>query len=193
MTKTSRVQDPLSISPAPENSNPSTNSFSTLYSPKIRQSNARSSVNHETLDPANQSRRPDSSAQYGANSKHAPLSGLTKLRTLRADSAVTQDSYVSSQPFDELDRPLPDHRLRADALGFDRRSGFTNNSALLCEHEFDLGIFDSPAELDLSLRIDQVQIDRGAAVLSLLKDLTTVRLYIDKLVCLYVLVSHILG
>jgi hypothetical protein len=60
------------------------------------------------------------------------------------------------------------------------KAGITNHSAVLTENEPSIGILPPLIDSSPSSKISQSNIDRGASVLTLLKDLPTMRKYIDK-------------
>jgi hypothetical protein len=62
----------------------------------------------------------------------------------------------------------------------DNGVGFINQSAVLAENELSIGILPPNEELVVAPRISQAQIDRGAVVLTLFKDLPAITKYIDK-------------
>jgi hypothetical protein len=92
---------------------------------------------------------------------------------------------ISTQPkvdqaFEELRKSLSDSGTQADALGFDNGAGFINHSAVLAEHELSIGIQLSSDDKIPASNVSQLQIDRGAIVLTLFKDLSAVGKYIEK-------------
>lgn len=86
----------------------------------------------------------------------------------------------SQRTIEELRRPLPDHHVRADVLSFDNRSAFINHSAVLAENELSIGIQPPNAESTPMSKVSQSHIDRGAIVLTLLKDMPILQKYINK-------------
>lgn len=60
------------------------------------------------------------------------------------------------------------------------KAGITSHSAVLTENECEIGILPPLVDFSPSSEISQPNIDRGASVLALLKDLPTMRKYIDK-------------
>jgi hypothetical protein len=82
--------------------------------------------------------------------------------------------------FDELHKPLSSGTIREIALSFDDSAGFTNHSAVLAEHELSIGIRLSNDDSTPISKVSQLHIDRGATVLTLLKDLPAIENYIDK-------------
>jgi hypothetical protein len=85
-----------------------------------------------------------------------------------------------SETVEELSRPVRHDSARADTLGFDNSAGFINHSAVLAEHELSIGIQPPNTDGAYAPRISQAHIDRGAAVLTLLRDLSAIEEYIDK-------------
>jgi hypothetical protein len=72
------------------------------------------------------------------------------------------------QALEELRKPLSDS------------AGFINHSAVLAEHELSIGIQSSNDDSTLVSKVSQLQIDRGAIVLTLFKDLSALGKYIEK-------------
>ena len=89
-------------------------------------------------------------------------------------------SPVIGQQEMDLCKPLPGHQVSVDAQGFDMKAGITNHSAVLTENESSIGILPPLIDSSPSSKISQSNIDRGASVLTLFKDLPTIRKYIDK-------------
>jgi hypothetical protein len=81
---------------------------------------------------------------------------------------------------EELRKPLSDTGTQADVLSFDNSAGFINHSAVLAEHELSIGIQSSNDDSTLVSKVSQLQIDRGAIVLTLFKDLSALGKYIEK-------------
>jgi hypothetical protein len=110
------------------------------------------------------------------------LDGLPQLKRFRPNDVSGQmfpSSAISQQEMD-LCRPLPDHQVSVDAQSFDMKAGITNHSAVLAENESSIGILPPLIDSSPSSEISRSNIDRGASVLTLLKDLPTLRKYIDK-------------
>ncbi|KAH7377712.1 hypothetical protein BKA66DRAFT_560870 [Pyrenochaeta sp. MPI-SDFR-AT-0127] len=101
-------------------------------------------------------------------------------RLSRASSLPAQPWTESQRNAEELRRPLPDHHIRTDVFNFDNRSTFINHSAVLAENEISIGIQPPNTDSTPMSKVLQSQIDRGAVVLTLLKDLPTIQKYIDK-------------
>jgi hypothetical protein len=91
-----------------------------------------------------------------------------------------QSQSQKQNVFDELHKPLPDESIREDALRFDNGAGFINHSAVLAEHELSIGIQPPNDDTTPISKVSQLQIDRGATVLTLLRDLQAIERYIDK-------------
>jgi hypothetical protein len=83
---------------------------------------------------------------------------------------------------EDLTRSLSDHAVRKEALGFDDNAGFINHSAVLAEHELSIGIQPPNADVASTPRVSQLHIERGAAVLTSLRDLASIEKYIEKYV-----------
>jgi hypothetical protein len=88
----------------------------------------------------------------------------------------------TKRAFEELGRPLSDSTLQADAPGFDNGAGFIHQSAILAENELSIGIQPPNTDTTMMSKVSQLHIDRGAAVLTLLKDIQSIKKYIDKYV-----------
>jgi hypothetical protein len=82
--------------------------------------------------------------------------------------------------FEELHKPLSDGGIREDIFSFDNTAGFTNHSAVLAEHELSIGIRPPNDGTIPVSTVSQLHIDRGATVLTVLKDLPAIERYIDK-------------
>lgn len=96
-------------------------------------------------------------------------------------SVQSAGSFIASTPTSSThspDRQLGDHRIRTDAQCFDNGASFINHYAVLAENEPSIGL--SPPESAGGSKIPQMHINKGAAVLELLKDLTSIQKYIDK-------------
>jgi hypothetical protein len=107
-------------------------------------------------------------------------------RVKRAESfqPVLKVVGLSIQPeshtVEELSKPVRYDSVRADTLGFDNSAGFINHSAVLAEHELSIGIQPPNTDGASTTKISQVHVDRGAAVLTLLRDLSAIEKYIEK-------------
>lgn len=155
---------PLTKGPNPQdshldNGSPRVNSFSTaLQSPSSHE------VNRDLIYPeAKRLKRTES--LYQAPSPDS----LSKLTQSRAE-----------QSFEELRKLLSNSGTQADALGFDNSASFINHSAVLAEHELSIGIHLSSDDATRISKVSQLQIDRGAIVLTLFKNLSAVGKYIEK-------------
>jgi hypothetical protein len=91
-----------------------------------------------------------------------------------------QPASQNQNVFEELHKQLPDESIREDVLSFDNSAGFINHSAVLAEHELSVGIQPPNNDLTPISKVSQLHIDRGATVLTLLKDLSAIEMYIDK-------------
>jgi hypothetical protein len=110
------------------------------------------------------------------------LDGLPQLKRFRPNDVSGQvfpSSAINQQEMD-LCRPLPDHQVSVDAQSFDMKAGITNHFAVLAENESSIGILPPLIDSSRSSEISRSNIDRGASVLTLLKDLPILRKYINK-------------
>jgi hypothetical protein len=73
---------------------------------------------------------------------------------------------------------MTSNEFRTDAQNFDSGAGFVHHSAVLAEHEQSIGL--TPPESNTGSGASQTQIDEGAALLTLLRDLPSIQRYIDK-------------
>jgi len=76
--------------------------------------------------------------------------------------------------FDPLCKPV------TESFSYDDSAGFINQSAVLAENELSIGILPPLDDAASTPRISQLQIDRGAVVLTMFKDLPAIMKYIDK-------------
>ncbi|KAF2440004.1 hypothetical protein P171DRAFT_447960 [Karstenula rhodostoma CBS 690.94] len=98
-------------------------------------------------------------------------------RTARATSLPAHPRLT----IDELRRPLPEAHVRGDSLNKLPAAGFVHHTAILDEYELSIGIQRPNAEdPNTSTVISPLYIERGAAVLTLLKDPTILQRYLDK-------------
>lgn len=98
-------------------------------------------------------------------------------RVPRANSASTSaNSALYAEDFQH--QVLPVSRNRGDNLHLLELNSFVAHDALLAENEITIGISNSESPIDLS--IPQSQIEKGAAILSLLIDLPLFDKYIEK-------------
>jgi hypothetical protein len=153
LTKAATPQD------TSDSESPRVNSFSTLY-----QSPLTCDVTSETYypDPKRVKRTGD------LQSVHRLDIGSEKRDTQR------------QQAFEELHKPLLSDSSQVGALGFDDSAGFISHSAILAENELSVGIQPSNDGMLAISKVSQSQIDRGATVLTLLSDISTIQKYIDK-------------
>jgi hypothetical protein len=154
------TKGPTSHDGCPNNgSSPRVNSFSTAY-----QSPSRREVGRDTIYP--EAKR------------------LKQMESLKFPPSVEILSRPSQpqvdQALEELRKPLSDSGTQADALGFDNSAGFINHSAVLAEHELSIGIQSSSDDITPVSKVSQLQIDRGAIVLTLFKDLSAIGKYTEK-------------
>lgn len=87
---------------------------------------------------------------------------------------AAQPTSYSQDPVDTLRKPV------TESLSCDDGVGFINQSAVLAENELSIGILPPNEDAVAAPRISQAQIDRGATVLTLFKDLPAITKYIDK-------------
>lgn len=73
--------------------------------------------------------------------------------------------------------PSIDQRVSTDAQELERGASFVNHTAVLDEHEPSIGL--TPPGLTV-FEVSQERIDQGTLVLCVLKDLKSLRKYIDK-------------
>ncbi|KAH6643666.1 hypothetical protein C7974DRAFT_407390 [Boeremia exigua] len=88
----------------------------------------------------------------------------------------TNESAIH-QTLQESDRPPVDQLIRLEAQRFENGGSFISHSAVLAENEPNIGL--SPPESYFS-ELPQAHIDRGVAVLLMLRDMSSVQKYIDK-------------
>lgn len=96
-------------------------------------------------------------------------------------SVQSAGGFTASTPATSMHSPddqLGDHTIRTDAQCFDNGAAFINHYAVLTENEPSIGL--SPPESAGGSKIPQMHINKGAAVLVLLKDLKSIQKYIDK-------------
>jgi hypothetical protein len=101
-------------------------------------------------------------------------------RVPRANSLPSQpwaSIIYGQQTVEELRRPIPDHESQRASLNAE---GFVHHHAIIAENELSVGILPPISDDVSTSKVTQVQIDRGATVLSLLKDLPLYQKYIDK-------------
>ncbi|KAL5385470.1 hypothetical protein PMIN06_005624 [Paraphaeosphaeria minitans] len=98
-------------------------------------------------------------------------------RTVRATSLPAHPRLT----IDELRRPLPEAHVRGDSLNKLPAAGFVHHTAILDEYELCIGIQRPNAEdPNASTVISPLYIERGAAVLTLLKEPSILQRYLDK-------------
>jgi hypothetical protein len=152
---------PIHQDTSSDKSSPRVNSFSTAYlSPSYRELSGDSSY------PEPKRVKRTETVQYA----------------LSLDGLPEKHEPQTKRAFEELGRPLSDSTLQADALGFDNGAGFIHQSAILAENELSIGIQPPNMDTTMMSKVSQLHIDRGAAVLTLLKDIQSIKKYIDKYV-----------
>jgi hypothetical protein len=151
LTKAASPQDVNS-----DQSSPRVNSFSTAY-----QSSSDREVIYEASYPVAKRVKRTESAQPVLN-----LVGLP----------VQPESYT----VEEISKPVSHDSTQANTLSFDNSAGFINHSAVLAEYELSIGIQPPNTDGASTPKISQAYIDRGAAVLTLLRDFSAIEKYIDK-------------
>jgi hypothetical protein len=136
-----------------DGSSPRVNTFSTAYqSPSIRESV------YESVQP--------DAKRVKLTKAHEPLQSFSNLSA--------QPELHQQQSLEELSNPLP------GPAAFDDSAGFISQSAVLAENELSIGIQPPSGATVTVATISEVHIDRGAVVLTLLKDLPAMIKYIDK-------------
>ncbi|KAF2847368.1 hypothetical protein T440DRAFT_403541 [Plenodomus tracheiphilus IPT5] len=80
----------------------------------------------------------------------------------------------------EQQQSLPDQGNWEDVHHFDNKAAFINDFAVLAENELSIGIQPPTLNTLPVSHVTQSHIDRGAAVLTLLKDFQGIQSYIDK-------------
>ncbi|KAF9696762.1 hypothetical protein EKO04_005393 [Ascochyta lentis] len=105
-------------------------------------------------------------------------SGTSPVTSTSRTQCHRPDSPLSPQISEQLFKSVAGRAVCTDAQGFDNGAAFINHSAVLAENEPSIGL--SPPELPRAPRVLQSHIDQGAAVLALLKDLSSIQKYIDK-------------
>lgn len=101
-------------------------------------------------------------------------------RVPRASSLPSQpwsSVIYGQQTIEELRRPLPSVEHERESIVPD---GFVHHQSILAENEMRVGIMPSESESAATLEVTQAEIDRGATVLTLLKDLPLIQKYVDK-------------
>jgi hypothetical protein len=108
-------------------------------------------------------------------------------RTEASAPTFSPDSLLSKQTVsyhrqnsEDFQKSILDRSVGIETHGFENSAGFIDHSAVLAEHELSIGIHSSNDVSTPVSKVSQVQIDRGAAVLSLLNDLPAIEKYIDK-------------
>jgi hypothetical protein len=110
-----------------------------------------------------------------AVSSQAGLSRTTRATSLPAQPRPTLHGI------EELRRPLPEAHVRGDSLNKLPAAGFVHHTAILDECELSVGIQRPNVEdSTASTVVSPLYIERGAAVLTLLKDPTLLQNYLDK-------------
>jgi hypothetical protein len=166
LTKATTPQTPYS-----DDSSPAMNSFSILYSPVPNKGatdiSLRRGLKHakriETVQ----------SASYVSTQLQAAL--LDSTADLPYNPYTPDSQPISQQAY----MPSPQYQ-RADARSFDNEDGFINHSAVLAEHEFSIGIQPLGCDATCRSEISQSHIDKGVAVLTVLKNFPVIQKYVDK-------------
>jgi hypothetical protein len=152
LTKLSTPQDAPS-----DASSPRVNSFSTAYHSPADRAAPRDSFGPETK-------------RVKYTEAHQPVYVHEGILAVPASPESVEDPR----------KPLPATNLQANSLGFDQDTNFISHSAVLAENELSVGIQSLNSGAMPTSKATQMQIDRGAAVLTLLKDLPAIENYIDK-------------
>ncbi|KAF2464247.1 uncharacterized protein BDR25DRAFT_97671 [Lindgomyces ingoldianus] len=104
-------------------------------------------------------------------------------RVPRASSLPAQPWSSNHQPsIDDLARRppcYPDSQLRGGSISFQQTAGFVSHSAILNENESSIGILPPNSAANQSV-VSQYHIEKGVAILTLLKDFPQIDKYIDK-------------
>lgn len=156
---------PLTKGPTPQDSNsdkssPRVNSFSTAYQPPSYHELHRDSVYPEPK----RLKRTEASAP-----------------TFSPDSLLSKQTVpYDRQDSEDVQKSILDSSIRTETLGFESSASFIDHSAVLAEHELSIGIHSLRDVSTPISKVLQTQIERGAAILSLLNDLPANEKYIDK-------------
>jgi hypothetical protein len=156
---------PLTKGPTPQDSNsdqssPRVNSFSTA----CHLSPSDYGVNRDLVYPESKRVKRAGAFQPG----------------LSPDRLERQAERHDQHNLEDICKPLSGPGIRADALSYDTGAGFINHSAVLAEHELSIGIEPQNGDTVPQAKVSQLQIDRGAAVLKLFRDLQATEKYIEK-------------
>jgi hypothetical protein len=154
LTKASSTQG------TPDAGTPRLNSFSTLH-----------------LSPSDRDVTNDSFYPY---SKRVKLTGELQPAYLSRDVSPTQYTQQDPQGFEELRESLLNNSSQIDVVSLEDSAGFISHSAILAENELSVGIPPPNTDVSSTIRVSQSHVDRGAAILTLLNDLSTLQKYIDK-------------
>lgn len=104
----------------------------------------------------------------------------TRSRAVRASSVPVLNQVHDLRATDGSHRQSTDEYVRYDASTFDKKAAFVNDLAVLAENELSIGILPPRVEnMPLSC-VSQLHIDKGATVLTLLKDFPTIQKYMEK-------------
>jgi len=113
--------------------------------------------------------------------------GALPPRATRASSLPAQpwsSLNYGQQSIEELRRPLPEAHVRGESAIQAPSTGFIHHTAILDENELSIGILNGRADArgdgGPTAQVPRLYIERGAAVLTLLKELPTFQQYIDK-------------
>lgn len=100
----------------------------------------------------------------------------------RDSTTSTSTSFTQSPSFQSRSRQTSlsklEQAVRTDAQGLEDGAAFISHSAVIAENELSIGL--SPPDSTGEHRVSQSHIERGVAVLALLKDLPSIQTYIDK-------------
>ncbi|KAI8931330.1 hypothetical protein NX059_011671 [Plenodomus lindquistii] len=99
---------------------------------------------------------------------------------LRATSLPTPAECQVDQENQQQQRSLSDQPNWDDVQHFDNKAAFINDFAVLAENELSIGIQPPRLYTPPVSQVTQAHIERGAAVLTLLKDFQGIQRYIDK-------------
>lgn len=119
-------------------------------------------------------------AEYNLTSASEAIIGSVYYRSSRANSVPVLAGELTQQITFGRQESSPKHPIRDDALSFDHRAAFINDFAVLTESELSIGIQPPIVGTLPTPSISQSHIDKGAAVLTLLRDFPAIQIYIEK-------------
>ncbi|KAF2868108.1 hypothetical protein BDV95DRAFT_157941 [Massariosphaeria phaeospora] len=113
-----------------------------------------------------------------SDTTHMPQPRVTRASSLPAQPGSSL--IYGQQTIQELRRPLPENHIRSESTLFQNDAAFMHHAAVLAEIEASIGIMPPNPDMALPLPTPPAYIDKGAAVLTLLKDLPIMMQYIEK-------------